>query len=50
MSIKDTGNHYARFLAKEMALPVLSAFLLSYSFHKSGETFCLALSLAASHP
>lgn len=50
MSIKDTGNHYAGFLAKEMGLVLLSAIPLSYSFHKRGETFCLALSLAASHP
>lgn len=50
MSIKDTGNHYAGFLAKEMVLTLLSAIPLSYSVHKSGETFCLALSLAASHP
>lgn len=50
MNIKDTGNHYARFLAREMALTLLSAILLSYSFHESGETFCLALLLAASHP
>lgn len=50
MSLKDTGNHDARFLAKEMALMLLSAILLSYSFHKSGESFCLAVLLATSHP
>lgn len=39
MSINDAGNHYSRLLAKEMAFMLLSATLLSYSFHKSRDTF-----------
>ena len=39
MSIKDTGNHYSRFLAKEISRTLLSTTLLSYSFRKSRETF-----------
>lgn len=34
---------------RKWLLTLLSAIVLSYSFHKSGESFCLAVLLATSH-